>query len=314
MTKKKWSLLVVLALLLGIAGFLLPHTSFANSENAGTAAVDASALDGAQAQPFGVMPAGGIIWDYGPMTGSEAGCWSNYTASQNFAEDVSFAASTDIVSIVIYTCIGPVPGSTVHIKIRHDDGTGNPSNTPLYDASVTPTSWLPAAGTGGYAVTADLPAPFTATAGTTYWIGLSGDGFELGQYSVQTPDDGHMAQFSGPTFSFHTAVGDQMFQLLGNAAGCPPKFIDLSINKQGKLVISFSTGDTPQALTLYIIRSNGDLITLGPYNFPANQCRNIKTITLTNPPIYAVVGVLRKADAAPIWDYIIAPPAPPPSE
>ena len=61
MVKKKWSLLVVVALLVGLVGFLSARTGFANSENVDTAAVDVNALEGAQAEPFGATPTSGLI-------------------------------------------------------------------------------------------------------------------------------------------------------------------------------------------------------------------------------------------------------------
>ncbi len=280
MFNKRVSTLLLVVLMLAVAGLAAQRAR----ANASTAA--ASAPKGAQAEPYGAGPAGGLIWDYGPTTGSQAGCWSNYTASQNFAEDVNFATSTSIGSIVIFTCIGPVQGSTVHIKIRNDDGAGNPSNTLLYDADVTPTSWVADPMTGGYAVTADLPTPFTAAANTIYWIGLSGNGFELGQYSVQTPDDGQMAQFSGPTFSFDTSVGDQMFQLYGGG-GCAPLSTDVSLNPAVSL--SVSVGNTNKLWMVRLYFANGTSNTIIQTGLPAcfNQTFNTPFVP-TNPPITSI--------------------------
>ncbi|GAB4161579.1 MAG: hypothetical protein Fur0021_34860 [Candidatus Promineifilaceae bacterium] len=280
MFNKRVSILVLVVLMLAVAGM----TAQRARANAATAAASAPK---AQAEPYGALPTGGLIWDYGPTTGSQAGCWSNYTASQNFAEDVSFATSTSISTIVIYTCIGPVQGSTVHIKIRNDDGAGNPSNTLLYDADVTPTSWVADPMTGGYAVTADLPTPFTAAANTIYWIGLSGNGFELGQYSVQTPDNGHMAQFSGPTFSFHTAVGDQMFQLYGGGGGCAPLSTDVSLNPAVSL--SVSVGNTNKVWLVRLYFANGTSNTIVQTGLPAcfNQTFQTQYVP-TNPPVTSI--------------------------
>lgn len=85
----------------------------------------------------------------------------------------------------------------------------------LYEEDRVPDAWIPDPTSGGFLVFVNLATPFSAAAGETFWYGVSGNGFELGQFSVLSPGDGTMAQFSGSIFSFHTGVGDQMFQLLG---------------------------------------------------------------------------------------------------
>jgi hypothetical protein len=191
---------------------------------------------------FATKPAGAVIFDQGPTTGTQAGCWSNVTASQNFAEKFSFAQTTGIAGIHIFTCIGPRPG-TVHVKILANAGS-NPG-TYLYEEDTTPDSWV-SVSSGIYKVTVFLTTPFNAAANTTYWIGVSGNGFELGQLSVRTPGDGTMAQFRGRTFFFHTSVGDMMFQLFGAAElkvdiDIKPGSFPNSINRK-------SNGNVPVAL------------------------------------------------------------------
>ncbi len=164
----------------------------------------------------GVGLAQGIVFDQGPTTGTKTGDWSNITGSQNFAEKATFSSSTTITAIDIFTAPAPTAG-TVHIKILAD-AAGVPGSV-LYSEDRAPDAWVADATTGGFKVTALLTTPFVAAAGTTYWYGLSGNGFQLGQYGVIAPGDSRMAQFSGATFSFftQTSVGDQMFQLEGNA-------------------------------------------------------------------------------------------------
>ena len=65
-------------------------------------------------------------------------------------------------------------------------------------------------------------APIRFAAGTTYWIGLSGNGFDADVLSVLGVQDDSMAQFEGDRFAFiangangDVDVGDQMFQLVG---------------------------------------------------------------------------------------------------
>jgi hypothetical protein len=153
-----------------------------------------------------------VIWDYGPTTGTTGTCWSNYTASQNFAEEIVFANPTVVNGMDIWTCIAPTAG-TVHIKILLDNGSGAPGAV-FTEWDQAPTIWI--ADGPGYMVSADF-ADVNLTAGQTYWIGMSGNGFELGQYSVSTPGDGVLAEFSGSSFLLLAALGDQMFQLRGSA-------------------------------------------------------------------------------------------------
>lgn len=156
-----------------------------------------------------------VVFDQGPTTGTNGGCWSNFTTGQNFADKATLTAATQISAISIYTCQAPATG-TVHVKILAD-GAGVPGAV-LYSEDKTPTSWAADSASGGYKIRVVLTTPFTANAGVTYWYGVSGNGTDISQYSVLTPGDGHMAQFSGTAYGFATPVGDQMFQLEGGPA------------------------------------------------------------------------------------------------
>lgn len=151
-----------------------------------------------------------VIFDQGPATGSYSGCWSNYTESQNFAEQSTLTQDASLTGVVIWTCIGPQT-PTLHVKIL-DDAGGQPGSV-LYGQDVSADSWDFDGSL--YRVEVSI-TPYDMTAGTTYWVGVSGNGFELGQASVSTPGDNTMAQFSGTTFVGHAGVGDQMYQLIGN--------------------------------------------------------------------------------------------------
>ncbi|HUU95848.1 MAG TPA: PEP-CTERM sorting domain-containing protein [Phycisphaerae bacterium] len=151
-----------------------------------------------------------ILFDQGPGTGSDGGCWSNYTGSQNFADQYTPAGNEVLQGIDIWTCIS-APGGDMHIKILDDNGAGDPGNY-LYQWDQSETSIVPDAGLYKYSF--DF-GDIALNAGVTYWIGVSGNGYELGQESVVAPGDGYMAQFSGPNFDWHTGVGDQMFVLRG---------------------------------------------------------------------------------------------------
>ena len=151
-----------------------------------------------------------IIWDYGPGTGADGGCWANSTGGQNFAEQVIFDVDMYLTDIHIFTCISGPSGDS-YVKILADNGAGDPGAL-LHGWNQTADAWNPVGSL--YEAVYEFE-PILLEANTVYWIGVSGNGWEHGQTSVLTPGDGTMAQFSGSTFQFHTGVGDQMFQLTG---------------------------------------------------------------------------------------------------
>ena len=163
--------------------------------------------------PYGALRPGALLFDQGPATGSNGGCWQNWTAFQNFADQATFADPVEVTEIRVFTCLSSQSG-TVHVKILSDDGAGNPAGV-VYAEDKGPDAWVADPASGGYVVAVVLTTPFQATAGTTYWYGVSLNDQDMGQFSVMTPGDGMMAQFSGFAFSGHATVGDQMFQLLG---------------------------------------------------------------------------------------------------
>ena len=160
---------------------------------------------------YGKPSGGQVIFDQGPSTGSNGGCWSNSTASQNFSDLAPLAAGTAITGLITFTCIPPTTGT-----VTFQGGRRGPAHAFQYTESGTPTSWV-SDGAGGYIVTYDLVTPFVVPSGLTMGYGLSGDGFELGQNSVLTPGDGFMSQYDGQSYAFPAGVGDQMFQLLGGS-------------------------------------------------------------------------------------------------
>lgn len=164
-------------------------------------------------EPYGALRPDAVIFDQGPATGTNGGCWWNMTTEQNFADQATFADPAEITEIRILTCAAPFPG-TVHVKILADDGAGNPASV-VYAEDKTPDGWVVDPASGGYVVSVMLTTPFQASAGMTYWYGASLNTQSLGQFSVLTPGDGAMAQFFGSLFLFHADVGDQMFQLIG---------------------------------------------------------------------------------------------------
>jgi hypothetical protein len=162
---------------------------------------------------YGSLRPGALIFDQGPSTGAYGGCWANGTSGQNFADQATFVDPVEIDEIRIFTCVNPLAG-TVHVKILADDGAGNPAGV-VYAEDKAPDAWVADPVSGGYVVSVILTTPFQASAGTTYWYGISHNVEDMGQHSVVAPGDGMMAQFNGSVFAIHATVGDQSFQLMG---------------------------------------------------------------------------------------------------
>lgn len=194
------------------ATFAAACSLFLSAAMAGTLPADRSA--GGNAMTFGKAQTASVIFDQGPATGSNGGCWSNSTGSQNFSDFAApVAPGTTITGIVVFTCIAPTSGTVTFKSV--DQG----SHSILHTESGSPSSWVSDGGSG-YIVTYTLASPYVVPASNVGY-GLSGDGFELGQYSVLTPGDGVMSQFSGGAYQFEAGVGDQMYQLLGDSGnGC----------------------------------------------------------------------------------------------
>ena len=160
-----------------------------------------------------------IIWDYSPGTTGgtvTSDYWSNNYNSQSFAEAVSFTSNTTVGGIDIYSGRFNNLGDSVTVRLWSDNA-GHPGI--LLDKIITTLSIIDTDGAvvGEYRNHADI-TPLTLTAGTTYWIGMTGSGNneinQTGLYGV-SGGDGQMAQFNGgDTFSyFATVTGDMAFRL-----------------------------------------------------------------------------------------------------
>ena len=171
-----------------------------------------------------------LVWDQGPATGTQGGFWSNSTAGQNFADLVSFASATTILRYRTFTLFDPSTYGTMTVKLL-DDNAGAPGN--FLSTQSVPVFAFGFAGNFSnndvYWIDLNLTTALNLNANTNYWIGASGDGFEAGQLSVLTPQDGQMAQFSGSTFSHHAGIGDQTFQLYADAIPEPTTLALLSV-------------------------------------------------------------------------------------
>ncbi len=165
-----------------------------------------------------------IIWDQGPSTGDFGGSWNNYTISQNFADNVMFTSDTLVTGLNYFTDfdLSSQTGSSAFNLHIYNDASGAPS-TLFHQENLGFSASVLNAGTtlNGTSVNM-LEFNFSGLnflMNTTYWVGLSGNGFGAGQVSLSGtfPQDGQIARFSGDTFSTMATVGDQMFQLTSAA-------------------------------------------------------------------------------------------------
>lgn len=169
-----------------------------------------------------------VLFDQGPDTGPYGGAYVNQTAGQNFADQFRLSENAIVTDYDYFTIYNPDTfGATMHVKLLADGGSGAPGAYIAQEDDVT-TNYFTYGTYGGqtiYEVDLKLATPWAITAGTLYWAGASGNGFEAAQTteapSMNPLGDGHMAQFSGPTYSFSTAAGDQSFILEGRANPAP---------------------------------------------------------------------------------------------
>lgn len=160
-----------------------------------------------------------IVFDQSVDTtgASFSNTYSNRTAYQNFAESVTLDADALITGMDIYTMdIFPDLGAQVTIRIWSDlAGLPDPSSLVSFVSLI---SEIDTEGTtslqGHVRVHADFGAnAYQALAGQTFWIGMSGTGYELGQDALHAPGNGQMVQFSGTSYSHTAGVGDAAIRL-----------------------------------------------------------------------------------------------------
>ncbi len=164
-----------------------------------------------------------VLFDQGPTTGTANGAWQNITGAQNFADRVTFATATVVNGLNYYSPQNYASLHTgsgdFHLKILSDAG-GTPGSV-LFQADLGYSSFSTTAFSDPvYGPIDELKfvfAPQTFAAGITYWVGLSGNGFDAAQVSVKSPQDGLAAMFSGASYTGQVGVGDQMYQLTSAA-------------------------------------------------------------------------------------------------
>ena len=128
------------------------------------------------AQPVS-PPANPVVWDKGPSTGPAGDVWSNQTAGQNFADSVTLAHTTFITGFNYFTVFdlsGDNASDAFHLKVLADAGGQPGAYLTQEDIGFTSVESIG----GGIDELSFTFAPIEFTAGTTYWIGLSGNGFE----------------------------------------------------------------------------------------------------------------------------------------
>lgn len=174
-----------------------------------------------------------IVWDQGPDTGDYGGIYVNRSDRTNYADKVIFRENTVVDGLNYFTSVFDLSARNgdqdFRIKIFSGDFYEFPE-TLLFSESIgfnRFTKNLPTKGnaTGNFDVTVDMYefsfTPFEMLADTVYLVGLSGNGFDAGQATVLSPQDGKMAQLSGDNPSSETDVGDQMFQLTATSRSNP---------------------------------------------------------------------------------------------
>lgn len=151
-----------------------------------------------------------VIVDATP-TGSYAGAWSNYAASQNFLIQFTLASTTQIESVDIFAFNGYAPvGTSTTVRFRNDAG-GSPAAANLVEfvANVSGNSAFDAQ---SHIASVNL-SPFSLDAGT-YWFGVSGTSTELSWDSYSTNNQ-NQKYLSGQNIVGEPNVGDFGFRING---------------------------------------------------------------------------------------------------
>jgi hypothetical protein len=166
-----------------------------------------------------------IVFDWSPTaTGSAtSGSWSNVLTGQHFGERVSFANSTFVDGIDIYTTDFLAPLNKQTTVTVWADSSGTPgAQLAQYSTSLSAVDTVENGGVANLVRAHSDFAGFLMLPNIQYWIGMSGTASELGQEGLASVPGGdqRMAQFAGPNFQFMTGtfVGDMAFRLEGTSA------------------------------------------------------------------------------------------------
>ncbi len=210
-----------------------------------------SALALVAALAGGAAHAASVVWNQGFGTGSTGLDWSDQSNGQNMTDSVTLGQSTYITGYTFYTASDLSSDTGSHdfqLKLLSNRYT-IPANGNQYENE--PYRMLTSIGVGftsitqvcsacvlgqadpgdpasplipewdAYALTFTF-APIKVQAGQTFWIGLSGNGFDADMVSVLGDQDNSMGQLLGDNFQViangahgEYIPGDQMFQLIG---------------------------------------------------------------------------------------------------
>jgi hypothetical protein len=214
-----------------------------------------SALALAAAVTAGAAHAQGVVWDQGFGKGATGYDWSDQSDGQNMADSVTFAHTTYVTGYNFFSAsdLSANTGSgDFQLKVLSNhfvaaDDQDQPDQLLLTEnigftvQTQVCTGCVPG-GWDAYELSFSF-APIRFDAGATYWVGLSGNGFDADVLSVLGVQDDAMAQFQGDDFYFiangsngQMLVGDQMFQLLGAV----PEPANLALMGAGLALVGFA--------------------------------------------------------------------------
>lgn len=158
--------------------------------------------------------------------------WTNESFGQNFADKFVLSSNTTVLAYRHYSLFAPssLGGTSLNIRL-YADSAGSPgallsTQTVSYVASNYVGNFFSSTVNQNediYSYDFNLTSGLALNAGTTYWIGAAGNGFDFPQAGTNGWDDNSMAQFNSTSFLFNTgsAVGDQAFQLYDEAVPEP---------------------------------------------------------------------------------------------
>lgn len=231
----------------------------------------------------GAARGGDIIWDFGPGTGNYRACSGNDTSNGHVADQVVFSEFVELTGIEMWTCIS-TPQGDMEIRIHLDNGFQEPGSEFLrwnmqpsryeFDGNYN--------GTDLYRVRFDFD-PVLLRADTPYWIGVSGNGWQLGHATITAPGDDRHALFRRGEFErIVNSFGDLMFQLRGRAV-FPPFEIGLDGACPGPMTANI-IGATPGGRIAILggARGGETIINSGPCRgraVPLGEAVLIDTIT-----------------------------------
>jgi hypothetical protein len=159
-------------------------------------------------------PASTVLWDYGPLTGTFAGQYSNISGVIFFADRAVFTAPVVIESYIHFIPTNPMWRGFEFRILEDNNGTPGAAIATFHQTfSGTPVLAGDFGSSSIYRVEFTWAQPVHLSAGA-YWFGVSGDGLNATEFTVNKPGDGQTALFYSTGYAGMVA-GDQVFQLKG---------------------------------------------------------------------------------------------------